>query len=256
VGGRRPPPGLYRRCRRRAARHPRGNGLDASRTSGTPVTEAVDGVVVDHADGLHERVTDRRAHEGEPALAERPAEGVRLRGLVRHLLDGAPAVASWPPAHHCPHEPVETLAAGPESEDGARVLDRSADLPLVADDARIGQEPAHGPLPEGGDPARHEPRERTPVAGALPEDGQPREAGLGAFEDEHLEEPALVVDGDAPLPVVVGQVKGIGADPAAAASLAHDPPSVPQDRAPRLPGAAAFGPGRYAMLRVLRWVVR
>ena len=39
-------------------------------------------VVVDHADGLHERVADRRADEAEAAPPERLAHGVRFRRLA------------------------------------------------------------------------------------------------------------------------------------------------------------------------------
>jgi hypothetical protein len=43
------------------------------------VAEAADQVIVHHADGLHVRVDDRRADEGEAALLEILAERVGFR---------------------------------------------------------------------------------------------------------------------------------------------------------------------------------
>src|SRR6185295_4996932 len=47
------------------------------------------------------------------------------------------------------------------------------------------------------------------------------EAGLRALEDQHLEQPALVVERHAPLLVVIGEIEGLaGRRPAAALRLA------------------------------------
>ena len=59
-----------------------------------------------------------------------------------------------------------------------------------------------------------------PVAVTAAQDGGPREACLGAFEAEHLEEAALVVERPAPLVVVVGHHGRVVADPAAAGQAA------------------------------------
>ena len=60
---------------------------------------------------------------------------------------------------------------------------------------------------EGRDPRRIESGERRPVAIALVEYRRPRKAGLRAFEDEKLEEHAIVVNGHSPLVIVV---RGVG----------------------------------------------
>ena len=41
-----------------------------------PVAKAIDGVVVEHADGLHQGITNRRANELESALEQVAAQRV------------------------------------------------------------------------------------------------------------------------------------------------------------------------------------
>jgi hypothetical protein len=86
---------------------------------------------------------------------------------------------------------------------GTRVGDGGLDLPAMAHDARITQQALHVALRHALDPARIEAGESPPVSRALAEDGRPAEPRLGAFQDEQLEEPAVVVQGHAPLAVVI-----------------------------------------------------
>src|SRR5205814_2960282 len=66
--------------------------------------ETADEVVVDHPGRLHERVADRRAHEGEAARLEIPAQRVRDLGRRRHLAPLPPPVLDRP-AVDVPPEP-------------------------------------------------------------------------------------------------------------------------------------------------------
>src|SRR5260221_346622 len=52
--------------------------------------KAVDDMVVNHTDGLHVRIDDRRAHEAKPAALEILAHCVRLVGLSWNLPHGPP----------------------------------------------------------------------------------------------------------------------------------------------------------------------
>ena len=57
------------------------------------VPKAIDGVIVDHPDGLHEGVADGRAGEAEASAFEVFAHGVGLGGFGRDLFDRFPRVA-------------------------------------------------------------------------------------------------------------------------------------------------------------------
>ena len=69
---------------------------------------------------------------------------------------------------------------------------------------------------EGGHGRRVEPGEAAGVAVALVQDRRPRQPGLGALEDDELEQPPRVALGHAPLGVVVVDVVRIAGLPAAA----------------------------------------
>ena len=183
------------------------------------VAEAVDDVVVDQPGGLHERVADRRADEREAALPERLAERVRLRRERRDLLEASPRVLPRLAADEAPEESVEAAELRPQREVGAGIRDAPRDLEPIADDAGIGEERADLGRVVAGHLPGIEAVEGAPVGRALPENRDPGEAGLGALEAEELEEPAVVVERNAPLAVVVRAVERVGPGPAAAGAV-------------------------------------
>ena len=86
----------------------------------------------------------------------------------------------------------------------------------MADDAGILQQALDVALAHVGDAGDVEAVEDFAEAVALPEDGDPGEAGLEAFEAELLEEPVVGGDRTAPFVVVVGDVERVGAGPGTA----------------------------------------
>ena len=80
----------------------------------------------------------------------------------------------------------------------------------------IGQQGGLPFLVVGGHASRVEAVVGSPVAVPTAQDGGPGQARLGAFQAEHLEEPPFVMDGSAPLLIVVGDHERVVARPAAA----------------------------------------
>src|SRR5262249_18644353 len=80
---------------------------------------------------------------------------------------------------------------------------RRIDLEPVADDPRVDQQPALVGRAEARDATRVEPCERAAVGRALVKYRGPGQPRLGAFEDQHLEQVAIVARGVPPLLVVV-----------------------------------------------------
>src|SRR2546430_14820886 len=106
------------------------------------VAEARDEMVVHHADGLHERVTDGWPHEAEPALDQGVAHGVgfaRARGQLAQAT--APVLLGYA-SHEGPEEHAEAALPLLEREKRARVGHRGRDLLTVTHDARIPEQPA------------------------------------------------------------------------------------------------------------------
>ena len=100
------------------------------------------------------------------------------------------------PPTNCQMYGVEATEFLLDVEKGARVLHGAIDLQAVADDARD-RGAARGVLRRvvPRDLLRIELAERPPVGRPLAQDRDPAEAGLRAFENQHLEEMAVVVHG-------------------------------------------------------------
>ena len=83
----------------------------------------------------------------------------------------------------------------------------------MTDDARVPQQPLQRSGGESGDFRRLEVFERPAVALALPQDREPAQSGLSAFQAKKLEEMTLVARRDAPLRIVIGEEKRVTSRP-------------------------------------------
>src|SRR5262245_55695399 len=138
-------------------------------------------MVIDHADRLHESITNRGPDEPKTVRAQIGRKGVRDAGAGRDAPRRSPAVLDGPTVHETPDVTVQAPMAGLEFERGPRVLDRRLDLEPVADDAGV----FHQPVDLARAIARHalgvKTVERPSVVLALGEDGRPGQPGLGAL---------------------------------------------------------------------------
>ena len=82
-------------------------------------------------------------------------------------------------------------------------------------DSGVAEQPCDVVLIEPGDPFDVESVKYLTEGAPLPEDGDPREAGLEPFEAQFLEQPAIVTNGSAPLIIVIGGVFGAPVAPTA-----------------------------------------
>ena len=69
---------------------------------------------------------------------------------------------------------------------------------------------------EGGDARDVESGEGLTVRGPLAQHRDPAQSGLRSLEDQQFEQLAIIVDGNAPLLVVIGDVQRVGTAPGAA----------------------------------------
>src|SRR5262245_31266382 len=79
----------------------------ATRFTHLRVAKAVDDMVVDQTDGLHEGITNRRADETKAALLQLAAQSARLPGLGRHVGQLLPLILNRPAIDHAPQEVIE-----------------------------------------------------------------------------------------------------------------------------------------------------
>ena len=177
-------------------------------------------MVVEDADGLHEGVADRGANEFEAALLEVFAHLFRDGDGVAFFGGGGGSGERFCSTHEAPDVFVEGAEFALSGEEGAGVEDDRVDFEAIANNAGIVEKG----FTFGGivfeDFVRVKVVEGFAVVVAFFEDGEPAEAGLGSLEIEHLEEEPIVVDGDAPLGVVIGE-EGVGGGPVTTGLSGH-----------------------------------
>ena len=98
---------------------------------------------------------------------------------------------------------VKTAGLFLDIEKGPGILHRRLDLEPIPHDAGVGQQPFDLAGSVAGNASGLEVVKRGPVVGPLLENRIPTQTGLSTLQDEKLEQGPVVVNGDAPLPVVV-----------------------------------------------------
>src|SRR5206468_2390392 len=107
------------------------------------MAKAANDVVIDHPDRLHEGVTDRGTDELEAPPFQVFAQGIRLGGRGRHVLQRLPGVLLGHALHELPEVLVERPKLLLNEQDSFGVLDSGSDLQAMADDPWIGQQSIH-----------------------------------------------------------------------------------------------------------------
>src|SRR6516164_1456165 len=100
-------------------------GPFARRTRYFTVPETPDQVIVDHAHGLHEGVTDGASHELEAPPLQGLAHGIRFRRLGRHFHDRPPRVLLRLTAYEPPNVCVKSAELVLHGQKHLRILDSS-----------------------------------------------------------------------------------------------------------------------------------
>ena len=138
-------------------------------------------VVVHHADGLHQGVTNLCADEIEAAFAQVFAHDVGFIAPAGNILESFPAVLDRLPANESPEVTVKAAEFFLHGEKCFCVLDRGGDLQAVADDAGVGEQLLNFPQIVSGDFAHVEVVEGFAVVVAFFQNGRPTQSGLRAF---------------------------------------------------------------------------
>ena len=160
-------------------------------------------MVIDESRGLHEGIADGGADKVEAVGSKGLAHGAGFFGLGGYVGKALKGVSDGFAVYKAPKELVQRPMLGLDGQDGAGVSDGGGDFGAVADDAGVGAESFTIFVGVGGHCCDVETLERGAVAFAAVQYRSPRESGLRAFEDKEFEERPVVVDGDAPILVVV-----------------------------------------------------
>ena len=101
------------------------------------ITEAIARMIIDHADGLHECVTNGRADESETARFQILAQRIRLRRARRNLARGRPLISLRTSAHELPHVTVKRPELALHLKKRRGIRNGRCNLQTVAHDPRI-----------------------------------------------------------------------------------------------------------------------
>src|SRR5579884_2120247 len=160
-------------------------------------------MIVDHADGLHERITDGRSHERKAAPAQVFAQRIRNGRARGDVARRSPARNDRASVDETPNVPIEAAELFAHRKQGARVGYRGEHLRAIAYDSGIAKDSLAAPFRETRDGSGFEAREQRAVPLALAKDRVPTQTGLRAFENEEFEQHPIVVRRHTPLRVVV-----------------------------------------------------
>ena len=92
-----------------------------SRIRERPVSKAIGRMIVDHADGLHEGIADRRADEGEAPAFQVPTHGIGDRRVAGNIFRGFPAIADGPVLDELPDIVVKAAGFFLDEQKGLRI---------------------------------------------------------------------------------------------------------------------------------------
>ncbi len=165
--------------------------------------EAVNVVIIHHADCLHEGIADGGSDELESAPLKVFTHRVGFGGARRQLSQRAPFVHAGFASDELPDVAIERTKLFLDAKERFRVFDRRGNFEFVADNSSVGKELFHLALVITRDALRIKPIERAAIVVPLVEDGVPAQSGLGAFQNQKLEEGAVVVHGHTPFLIVV-----------------------------------------------------
>src|ERR1700722_9322888 len=173
-------------------------------------------MIVHYACGLHECEANGGADETKSPLLQILARGVGFSGSCWHIARAAPRMPQRFPAGELPDVRIEAAEFTLHFQKGLRVRNRGSNLQAISNDARIGEQCSHfsGVVP--GNFGSVESIEHLAVALALPQDRLPTESRLRALKNQEFEQAAVVVDGHAPLFIVVAS-HGVALRPMASA---------------------------------------
>src|ERR1700688_953404 len=177
---------------------------------------AVTLVLIDDSHCLHEGVANSGPDEPEASTLQILAHRITLGGGL-----GDAAQVQRPPAQRTafgelPNVAVEGALGSLDLKIRPGVGIERLDFESISDDAGIQQQAPALRVAVAGHLLRVENVECFAVGRALVQNGQPAQAGLRAFETQHLEELPVGMHGHSPLDVVIGDIQRVRRAPRAA----------------------------------------
>ena len=167
------------------------------------VSKAIARMIVDHANGLHERITNRRADEREAPAFQVSTYGIRNRCVAGNVAWRLPAVGDRSAVNECPNILVKAADLLLDQKKSLRIGNGRLNFKPVPNDTGVAQQALYFSCVVPGDCRRVKVIKGRPEGVTLLKNGVPTQPGLRPFKDEKFKQPSIVVYRDAPFFVMV-----------------------------------------------------
>ena len=174
------------------------------------MAEAIDRMVVDHPDGLHERIADDGADEGEPPSLEVFAHGIGFRRSAGNVSTCFPMIHHRFPSNESPNVLIERTEFLLNGEKRVGVLDGRLYFEPVPNNSGIVQQCLHFSLVVPGDGNRVEMIEGFSERVTFPQNRVPAQSGLSAFQNEEFKQSNVIMQRNAPFSIMVADEERVG----------------------------------------------
>jgi hypothetical protein len=172
-----------------------------------------DYMVVDHSDGLHEGITDRRTDEAKAFLFQIAAHGIGLLRRGWNLSEILPVIDDRLMIDELPEVCIKASMSLLNSEKGPGVLYGGFNLQTIANYARICQQLLLSSCGKSRDFLGIEILKGFAIILAPLQNSQPTESCLRALQQQNFKQPLVFVNRNAPLAVVILHVEIISQTP-------------------------------------------
>jgi hypothetical protein len=180
------------------------------------IPEAPHKMIVDHSHRLHVCVTDECPDEFEPPGFQILAHGIRFRGSARDLLDRSPVIYNGLAINKLPHVLVEASEFFLNLDESLCVVHGAFNLQAVPHNPCVLQQLRDLGFIILRDLADVEIVKSLPVCIPFPQNRNPAQSGLCAFENQLLKEMAVVVHRHAPFFIMILLIERIISGPGTA----------------------------------------
>ena len=116
---------------------------DEGRLTQLPVSKAVGGMIVDHANGLHERITNRRADEFEPPPFQVLTHGIGEWRVAGNVLGRFPTIVDWSPFDELPNILIKASKFLLDEKKSLCIGNGRLNFEPVSNDAGVAQQAAY-----------------------------------------------------------------------------------------------------------------
>ncbi len=150
------------------------------------IAKTIDGMIVDHPDGLHVGIHNGGAQEFESSFLQVEGQFLGGGGDRWDVLHRPPTVDQRVSLDKIPHIFGKRPKFVLHFQKTLGVVDRGLDLGAIADDARILQQPLHPPAIKSGHFGGIKTGKSLAVMFPFIENRPPAQTRLGGFEDQKL----------------------------------------------------------------------